>query len=138
MTARPWPQPEAGDVVWCHFPELPDTAPGPKPRPALVISVLVRADGTSVKVLYGTSQGVQNLRAGEFAISKALNPSAYALAGLSFDPKFNFKAVVELPWSEVFFKVPPRAVHGQSPKLGTLHPSLMRAAKAAHDAVAGR
>ena len=62
----------------------------------------------------------------------------FALAGLAFDTKFDFKVVVELPWTAQFFKVAPRAIYGQTPKLGTLHPSLMRAAKAAHDAAVSR
>lgn len=129
-----WQQPEAGDLAWCHFPEWPDTAPGPKPRPALVVGVIVREGGVSVKVLYGTSQRVDRLRAGEFAILRAIHPSAFELAGLAYDTKFDFKTLLELPWTEQFVKVPPKAPHGQNPKLGTLHPSLMRAAKAAHDA----
>jgi hypothetical protein len=81
---------------------------------------------------------VDRLRSGEFSILKERNPAAFALAGLAFDTKFDFKTVVELPWTEQFFKVAPRAPHGQTPTLGTLHPSLMRAAKAAHDAARGR
>jgi len=123
--------PAVGDLVWCWFPHLPDKAPGPKPRPALVITVEVREDGVVATVVYGTAQGVGRLRAGEFAITKLANPVAYELAGLSFDTKFNFKASVALPWQETFFKVPPRPRLGQTPKLGTLHPSLLRAVEAA-------
>ena len=36
-----WALPEPGDIVWCVFPELPDLEPGPKPRPALVVTVPV-------------------------------------------------------------------------------------------------
>ena len=95
-------------------------------------------DGVLVHVVYGTSQRVDRLKAGDFAFLKANNPSAFALAGLAFDTKFDFKVIVELPWTDQFFKVPPRAPHGQNPKLGTLHPSLVRAAKAAYDAAASR
>lgn len=133
-----WRPPEPGDLVWCWFPEWPATVPGPKPRPALVVEVVKREDGVAVHVVYGTSQRVDRLRAGEFAISKANNPVAFALAGLSFDTKFDMKVTLELPWTGRFFKVPPRAGHGQTPKLGTLHPSLLRAVKAAHDAVSSR
>ena len=95
-------------------------------------------DGVVVHVVYGTSQRADRLTAGQFAIRKTANPSAFALAGLAFDTKFDFKVRVELPWTDQFFKVPPRAPHGQTPKLGTLHPSLIRAAKAAFDAAAAR
>ncbi len=133
-----WRSPVPGDLVWCRFPELPDKAPSPKPPPALILAVETREDGVVVKVVYGTSQRVDRLRTGEFSIVKSRHPDAFALAGLSYDTKFDFKVVVELPWSEAFFKVPPRAAHGPTPKLGTLHPSLMRAAQAAHDAARDR
>ena len=129
-----WRPPAAGDIVWCRFPQAPGLDPGLKPRPALVLAVMTHEDGVVVHVAYGTSQRVDQLKAGEFACLKSSNADAFAMAGLSFDTKFDFKAMVELPWTEDFFKVPPRAPHGQTPKLGTLHPSLMRAAKAAYDA----
>ena len=133
-----WKPPSPGDIVWCHFPELPDLNPGPKPRPALVTTVATHEDGTVVYVAYGTLQRVDRLKTGEFSILKARDPAAFALAGLAFDTKFDFKVIVELPWTAQFFKIAPRAPHGPTPKLGTLHPSLMRAAKAAHDAAASR
>ncbi len=135
--ASPWKPPALGDIVWCHFPLLPELDPGPKPRPALVVQVTAKEDGELVAVVYGTSQRLDRLLAGEFAIRSAQNPAAFALAGLSFDTKFNFKQIVELPWTEEFFKVPPRAAHGQNPKLGTLHPSMMLAARAAYLAATG-
>lgn len=128
----PWKSPLVGDILWCHFPELPTLDPGPKPRPALVVQVTVKDDGAVVAVVYGTSQRLERLSSGEFAIRKAQDPATFALAGLSFDTKFNFKQIVELPWIDSFFKVPPKAAHGQSPKLGTLHPSMMHAARAAY------
>src|SRR5213594_4256768 len=63
MSAR-WPSPTVGDIVWCHFPELPTLEPGPKPRPALVLSVETREDGIAVTVAYGTSKKVTSLKAG--------------------------------------------------------------------------
>ena len=133
-----WKPPAPGDLVWCKFPELPDKGPGPKPRPALVLSVITHEDGSVVSVVYGTSQRVDRLKAGEFAILRSSNPAAFTLAGLAFDTKFDFKLSLQLPWTEQFFKVAPRAAHGQTPKLGTLHPSLIRAVQAAHQAAARR
>jgi hypothetical protein len=40
----------------------------------------------------------------------------------------------ELPYNDEWFRVPPQPMQGQTPKLGVLHPSLMRAARAAFDA----
>ena len=135
--ASPWKPLVVGDILWCHFPELPEVDPRPKPRPALVAQVTIRDDGAVVAVVYGTSQRMDRLLPGEFASRKAQNPAAFALAGLSFDTKFNFKQMVEVPWADAFFKVPPRAMHGQNPILGTLHPSMMQAARASYLAAAG-
>jgi hypothetical protein len=131
MTHRWWPEPAAGDVVWCHFPD--DIHPRPKPRPALVLVVFDDdAPCFTVRVAYGTSQRVMALRRGEFAILRARNPAAHAAAGLSYDTKFNLGQAVDLPYSTEWFSVPPAALHGQTPKLGVLHPSLVRAVQAAH------
>ena len=129
-----WPQPVPGDIVWCRFPELPQPAPGPKPRPALVLEVIEREDGLEVTVVYGTSQRVDKLSAGEFAITRLGHAAAFKAAGLSHDTKFDFRQTVRLPWNEAFFAVPPGAPNGQKPLLGTLHASMMRAAAAAHAA----
>jgi len=70
-------------------------------------------------------------------ICKRFHCRAYESAGLSLDTKFDFKQSIELPWNEAFFAVPARAEHGQHPKLGELHPSVMRAAQAACQAALG-
>ena len=119
--------PEPGDIVWCRFPDRARDVAGLKPRPALVIAVAEYTDGASVTVAYGTSQKLNRLVAGEFAIRKAENLAAYTAAGLSYDTKFRLGDALELPWSDEFFTVPPSPRHGQTPKLGTLHPSLMKA-----------
>lgn len=131
---RPWKLPAPGDIIWCLFPEVPDIDPGPKPRPAIVMEVERREDGDSVCVVYGTSQNITRLRAGEVAITQAHHPAAYALAGLAYDTKFDFKVMVHLPWSERYFKVPPRRPHGNTPKLGTLHATVLHAVEAAYHA----
>jgi hypothetical protein len=135
--SRTWPAPTVGDIVWCRFPELADLRPGPKPRPALVIAVEIRSDGVNVRVAYGTSQRVDQLLAGEFSITKNFHPQAFLLAGLAEDTKFNLREVVELPWEDRYFGVPPRPKHGQTPKLGTLQASVYQAAAAAHAAARG-
>lgn len=126
-----WKPPEPGDVLWCRFPGRPRDVPGPKPRPGLVISVTEREDGISVKVAYGTSRKVDRLIAGEFAIRKSENATAYEAAGLSYDTKFDLNHIVELPWDESFFAVPPSPRHGQTPKLEILHIGMKRALEAA-------
>lgn len=132
MPSATWRPPEPGDIVWCRFPHLPQREPGPKPRPALVLAVELRTDGVVLRVAYGTSQHVNRLKAGEFAVLRAIHPAAFALAGLSFDTKFDLKRQVDLPWSDLFFSTPPLPRHGPNPKLGTLHASLMPALRAAH------
>ena len=126
-----WNAPSPGDIVWCHFPQRPRDLPGPKPRPALVVAVTEHEDGIAVKVAYGTSQKVDRLRAGEFAIRKADHKAAFEAAGLSYDTKFDLGNLVDLPWDDSFFGVPPRPAHGQTPKLGNLHIGMRRALEAA-------
>lgn len=130
-----WAPPDPGDIVWCRFPPRPRDVPGPKPRPALVLAVTEHEDGTAVMVAYGTSQKVDRLVSGEFAIRKATHKTAYATAGLSYDTKFDLRTTIELPWNALFFAVPPDAPHGQTPKLGSLHIGMMQALAAAAKAV---
>jgi hypothetical protein len=49
------------------------------------------------------------------------------VAGLSYDTKFDLRNMVELPWNDSFFSVPPNPSHGQTPKLGSLHIGMNRA-----------
>ena len=128
-----WAEPTAGDIVWCHFPD--DIHPRPKPRPALILSVFDDASPQfQVSVVYGTSQRTTTLYQGEFSILRLRNLAAYEMAGLSYDTKFDLKQIVDLPYNSDWFSVPPSAPHGQNPKLGTLHPSLVKALLAAHKA----
>jgi hypothetical protein len=137
MTQR-WKLPAPGDIVWCLFPELPDISPGPKPRPAIVLSVESREDGDLVRVVYGTSQNVTRLRTGEVAITQTNHSAAYVLAGLAYDTKFDFKVVVDLAWSDRYFKAPLRNRHGNTPKIGTLHATVLHAVEVAFRAAASR
>ena len=134
MGALWWPRPEAGDLVWCHFPQLPLLQPGPKPRPALIVRVIERNPHYRVFVVYGTSQKTASLRSGEFLIRKD-SGTAFKLSGLSFDTKFSFSNSVELDYSSQWFKVPPLAPCVQLPKIGVLHAAYARAAYAAYQAV---
>ena len=135
MTPLWWAEPTAGDIVWCHFPD--DIHPRPKPRPALILAVFEDdAPEFSVRVAYGTSQRTDDLHRGEFAILRVQNSAAFEAAGLSFDTKFDLKQALDLPFSTAWFSVPPAAPQGQTPKLGTLHPSLVRAVQAAFKAAA--
>jgi len=133
MSPRFFPQPKPGDIVWCKFPQHASLKPGPKPRPALVLKVGENAAATWVQVAYGTSQKVDKLFPGEFVITPS-DGDAYAISGLSYPTKFNLASAFELPFNEDWFGVPPGAPHGQFPKLGVLHPSLMRRARAAMQA----
>ncbi|MCW5238540.1 hypothetical protein [Verminephrobacter eiseniae] len=130
---RWWGEPTAGEIAWCHFPD--DIHLRPKPRPALILVVFDDdAPQFTVRVAYGTSQRATTLHRGAFSILRERNPAAYAAAGLSYDTKFNLKQAIDLPYSTEWFSVPPATFHGQTPKLGILHPSLMRAVQAAFQA----
>lgn len=122
--------PRAGDIVWCRFPQRGLPGPGPKPRPALILRVGEHAGHTVVEVCYGTSQKTDQLYAGEFAITPT-DDAAFNTAGLSYPTKFNLGETYELDFNEQWFAVAPGAPHGQNPKMGLLHPSLMRRAAAA-------
>ena len=50
---------------------------------------------------------------------------------VSYDTKFDVKQALDLPYTTEWLAVPPAAPHGQTSKLGTLHPSLVRAVQAA-------
>jgi hypothetical protein len=126
-----WFPPEPGDIVWCRFPQRPRDVPGPKPRPSLVLAVSLYEGDFWITVAYGTSKRLDRMVAGEFAIRKLESPTAYALAGLSFDTKFNLQETLEIPWNEQFFVVSPNPRLGQTPKLGSLHPCLMKAVASA-------
>ena len=130
MTNQWWAEPTAGEIVWCHFPDY--VSPRPKPRPALILAVFDdAAPQFDVRVAYGTSQRTTKLPQGELAILRDRNRAAFEAAGLSFDTKFDLKQTLDLPYATEWFSVPPAAPHGQTPKLGTLHPSLVRAVQAA-------
>lgn len=129
-----WKEPLAGDIVWCYFPADLTNSPAQKPRPALILSVYREPPAEiGVLVAYGTSQKVTELYTGEFIITRA-DGEAFRAAGLSFDTKFNLGRRVKLPFNDEYFDIPPGAPHGQQPKLGVLHPSLIRRAAAAFNA----
>jgi len=71
---------------------------------------------------------------GGSSILRNRNPAAYTAAGLSYDTKFDLRQALDLPHSTDWFSVPPAAPQGQTPKLGVLHPSLVRAVQAAFKA----
>ena len=45
-----------------------------------------------------------------------------------------FRRGIGIPFNDQWFKPPPHAPFGQTPKLGVLHPSLMRRVQAAWEA----
>ena len=129
-----WPEPSAGDIVWCHFPDK--IHPRPKPRPALILTVFDDdALHFTVQVVYGTSRRTTTLYRGEFSILRDRNPVAFAEAGLSYDTKFDLKQVLGLPYNSDWFSVSPASRYGQTPKLGTLHPALVHVVESAFHAV---
>ena len=127
---RFFPLPQVGDLVWCRFPHEGLTRPGPKPRPALVIAVGELRGAPAIEVLYGTSRKLDRLYAGEFSVTPE-DGAAFTLSGLSYPTKFDTTRPVFLPLNDEWFAVAPGAPHGQTPKLGVLHPALLPRIKAA-------
>lgn len=128
-----FPPPEPGDIVWCRFPEVRFPKPGPKPRPALVLQIGEVEGHPVVVVAYGTSQKVDRLYAGEFVIAPS-DREAYEAAGLSHPTKFDLSRTFALDYNDSWFEIAPGAPNGQTPKLGLLHPSLVKRARAAFNA----
>ena len=87
------------------------------------------------KAAYGMSQPTTTLFRGEFAILRQRNAIACETAGLTHDSKFDLGRLLDLPDSSEWFAVPPAAPHGQTPKFGMLHLSLLRAVGTAYRAV---
>lgn len=83
-----------------------------------------------MRAAYGTSQRTTSLHRGEFSILRDRNREACASAGLSHDTKSDLRQALGLPYTTEWFSVP-AAPHGQTPRLGVLHPSLVRAVQAA-------
>lgn len=131
-----WSCPAVGEIVWCLWPNKGSRSlPGPKPRPCLILELdAANPAEPLVRVAYGRSQKLQQLHSGEFAITQHHHPQAYKAAGLSYDTKFHMGQTAWLPYNDLAFDVAPGAPFGQTPRLGLLHPSIMRAAQAAHSA----
>lgn len=132
MTVHAWPEPAAGDIDWYHFPG--GIRPRSEPRSGLILTVIGDCAPFTVRVAHGTSRRTTSLYRGEFGIRRVANPAAFTAAKLSFDTKFDLRRCVDLPYTSEWFQVPPAAPHGQVPRLGTLHPSLVRAVQAAYQA----
>lgn len=91
------------DIVWCRFPILELSKPGPKCRPGLVRSVLLNKGQTKarVEVCYGTSQ----LKKDRFPFDLFIeNASQLTLLGLPQATRFEIDRVLQLPWSAEFFE----------------------------------
>jgi len=55
---RWWPEPTAGEIVWCHFPD--NIHPKPKPRPGLIVSTKVDDEGMIFVSVASLQRGIQN------------------------------------------------------------------------------
>lgn len=113
--------------MWCKFP-YHDNLAVTKKRPALVLAVSISKH--AVKVAYGTSQKTNSIYPGEFVI----DPSdlCFSLSGLEVRTKFDLVRTANLPFTEDWFETSPNLTPLlPAPKMGTLHPSYLGAARAA-------
>lgn len=122
MAAQSYPAPEVGDIVWCRFPEHDALKPGPKPRPAIVLSVMDDARPIRVRVVYGTSQKITPMRKGQMVVRREAR-AVFAQAGLSYTTKFDFNRVIILPYTDPWFGLAPQGsgLVAATPRLGSLH-----------------
>ena len=139
------PPPEPGDVLWCRFPEIEGIKPGAKPRPCIVLWVSDPPSAPDipyrVRVVYGTTKIRGKALPHEADIDPVSNPSAYQASGLAYPTRFNFKKLVVVNYDDMFFERAPRGgkvAPLPSPRMGTLHPSMMRAFSAAYSAAGNR
>ena len=132
MSPKSFPAPEPGDIVWCRFPQLEGIRPGPKARPALVLSVDDARTPARVRVAYGTSRRTHELAPWEFSISPD-DVEAFRMAGLSQATKVSMLAVVILDYTSLWFAVAPGLPLRITPKMGVLHPNRVRHAQQAHE-----
>lgn len=89
-----------------------------------------------VRIVYGTSQNITPASKGDLVIAEKPE-AAYKMAGLSYPTKFRFTKVVVLPYTNNYFDLAPIGgkLVANSPRLGTLHPSLVtEAVRAAKEA----
>jgi hypothetical protein len=134
MTTVSFPAPDPGDIVWCRFPEMESIRPGPKPRPGLVVSVDDSMSPVRVRVAYGTTQHLDRLGKGDFVITEQ-DGAAYRATGLAHPTKFQFRKLVVLDYTDLWFAPAPGRPSKPTPKLGFLAAALMkRAAAAFHEA----
>ena len=87
----------------------------------------------AVDVAFGASRKTARLYPGEFTITPE-DGDAFRASGLSYPTKFNLSKRLELPYTPDWFAVAPGTPFGQTPRLGLLHPSLMRRARSAYAA----
>ena len=120
-----YPRPAQLDIVYGRFPySIAPDQPGPQPHYCLVLDVF--ADETTgepwVIIALGTSQGTNELYAGEFLVHP--HDAPFAKTRLAKATKFSLSrgGLAKLPYNETWFAVPPsRRGSGQTdPKIGVL------------------
>jgi hypothetical protein len=131
VSPKAFPAPEPGDIVWCRFPNMEEIRPGPKPRPALVLSVDDERIPARVRVAYGTSRGTDEVAPWEIVV-RPDDGEAYRLAGVNCPTKFSMLKVVVLDYTSHWFGIAPGVPAHVTPRMGVLHPSLVARAHLAH------
>ena len=96
----------------------------------MVTKVEIRGGIVDVEVAYGTSQGIDNVHAGELLV-----PKDDSAAGLQKDTKFDLCNIVKLPFNEDWFAPDPVERFGRHPKRGKLDLDNVQNKKKLHAAV---
>ncbi len=125
--------PQVGEIVLTRWPDSSSGRPG-KPRLTVVTSVRRSRSGYSLNVAYGTSRHHGDLQPGDFLVDPEVD--GYALfkkTGLQCATKFSLASITELPWNEVWFKIPCDRPFGDTPKVGKLPDELFRKVASAID-----
>ena len=137
-------QPSQLDIVYGKFPYHTEPAsPGPIAHPCLVLDVYEAAALTGdywVIVAFGTSQKVNELLTGQFAVLRE-HGAAFKKSGLALETKFSFERpkLAKLPYNDEWFGIPPERLRTSpaTPRIGSLDATFYARAIQAAGAAAG-
>lgn len=123
---KTFPAPSIGDVVLLKATFRDDNGElRMKVRPAIVLKVnepnrLIPS--MSVVVCRGTTSD-RPVQAWEFAVTRSHHRKEFDRAGIDKDTTFKMLDLITVPWNDTCFVIPGNRRFGETPKIGSLHPS---------------
>lgn len=118
--------PNVGDVLLTAWPDRATNQPMDKLRLTLVVGTHRTTTGWYARVIYGTSRHLLDLSPGDFVVSVSEDGfGAFRKTGLTCPTKFSLTCSVELPVTDLWFKVPADHPYGDTPKVGEFCEALV-------------